>query len=563
MGKIYPMFAVKTIPGDTWKLSHEIVIRLHPPAAPMYHEIVATMHYFDIPLRILWSDFEKYYTGGKLGTDASVMPRWVPEVEDFKKGSLWDYFGFPVNWDNGNWDSSVRPEVLAQYNYDMPFASDSPNLPTDLLRRAYNTIWDEYYRDVDLQDAMNPDPNDPTGEPTRPVNNFGTNRMPLPRAWRKDYFTSARIDRQRGTPPALPIYGEATIKSISNAPVQIGDSVVTYTDHSPQSIIMAELLRASHNVHGGHFNIHGSTGSDFRSELLHANMQNATGIVDGSTMTSADIADLRTAVQIQKWMERNMRGGSRFTEVIHAHFGESPTDDRLDRPKYIGGSKHRISVTEVVQTSATQPDSPQGNMCGHGLCADEAYITEYRVKEPSIIMGLLSVMPKAGYEDGINRQWLSGSRFEEYWAEYAHLSEQGIYNCEVYPQGGNPINANGDPIAGRDMDVWGFQGRYDEYRVAKDFATSEMRVKPAAVPLPNTHTMIPFPSLGYWHMLRSFASLPGLNDHFIECNPDRRWMAVSGPAGLEIDECIVNYHCKSVAVRPMPPIAEPGMMDHF
>ena len=559
MGDIVPVFAVKTIPGDTWKLSHEIVVRLHPPAAPFYHEVNATIHYFDVPLRILWDRFERYYTGGKLGNDDSEMPRWRPNSTDFQKGSLWDYFGFPVNITPqqvmGNWDIAVSMDQRASYNYMAPPA-DALNLPTDLLRRAYNVIWDEYYRDVDLQDALNPDPNDPSGEPTRPVNNWGDNRKVLKRSWRKDYLTSARIDRQRGTPPALPIYGDTSVDFLgeifTNQQQFAGTpNSVTAFDRQDNNVRLV-------NTQSGAWSPSNTVNSDHIRGWLNNNRVNL------SSLTSADISDIRTAVQTQKWMERNMRGGSRFTEVIRAHFDESPTDERLDRPKYIGGSRHHISITEVVQTSSSDNSSPQGNMCGHGLCADEAYITEYRVKEPSIILGLISIMPKAGYEDGINRQWLSGSRFEEYWAEYAHLSEQGIYNCEVYPRGGNPLDAQGNPVAGGDLDLWGFQGRYDEYRVAHDYATSEMRVKPALVVQQRAGApTVPFPSLGYWHLLRSFGERPGLNSDFIQCNPDRRWMAVSGAEGFEIDECIVNYHCKSVAVRPMPPIAEPGLMDHF
>jgi hypothetical protein len=573
MGKIIPIMAVKTIPGDTWKLSHELVIRLHPPAAPMYHEVQATIHYFDIPLRILWDKFERYYTGGKLGNDSSVMPRWQPLEEDKKKGSLWDYFGFPINFRpaDPNWNTGVPQEVIDSYNYDPP-SGDLPNLPTDLLRRAYNVIWDEYYRDVDIQDAQNPDPNDPAGEPTRPANFFGNNRSVLRRAWRKDYFTSARIDRTRGTPPALPIYGEASAFFTHDARVglwranPLGTGPIRGLSIEPDTSWMGApngyAMLHDQTIHTDRYSLQiaGSpSGAQLipltRSEDLNRNT------ISLENMTSVDIADLRLAVQTQKWMERNMRGGSRFTEVIRAHFDEAPTDERLDRPKYIGGSKHNVEITEIVQTSGTMTDgTPQGTMCGHGLCADESYITEYRVKEPSIIMGLLSIMPKSGYEDGINRQWLSSSRFEEYWAEYANLSEQGIYNVELYPQGGNPEDAEGNPVRGGDLDLWGYQGRYDEYRTAKDYASSEMRVKTALVC--EQGVQHPMPSLGYWHMLRSFSSLPGLNSEFIQCAPDKRWMSVRGMPPFEIDEAIVNYHCKSVAIRPMPPIAEPGLMDH-
>jgi hypothetical protein len=251
-------------------------------------------------------------------------------------------------------------------------------------------------------------------------------------------------------------------------------------------------------------------------------------------------------------MERNARAGVRYTESLGAHFGRKPRDERLQRPEYIGGCKSPIIVSEVLQTSQSST-TPQGTMCGHGIIAGDNYIDTFHCDEPGVIMGILSIMPKASYEDGINRKYLFNNRYEIYWPEYAHLSEQAIYNCEIFPQGGNPLRPDGTPVPGGDLDIWGYQARYDEYRINGDKVTGEMRTK-----LPAGR-----PSLSYWHLSRSFNTRPNLNEDFIRCNPDKRIFAVPGTEQNPIHGFIINFASTTKAIRPMPGIGEPGLLDHF
>ena len=255
-----------------------------------------TVHYFFIPYRILWDDWETFITGGPDGDDDTPLPTWSPTpVTGNAQNSLWDYLGFPVG---------VIPTGA---------------LPLDFPRRAYNRVWNEYYRDENLQDEV-----------------LETNENILNRCWTKDYFTSALPWQQRGTSPALPIAGIT--------------SAVFPSQEAYDGSLTPQYLESSQHFRSGTF-----------VNILNHNT------VDLSTASTFDIADLRLAFQIQKWMERNARAGVRYTEFLRAHYNESPRDDRLDRPEYIGGSKSPIIISEVLQTSSTDAVTPQGNLAGHGL----------------------------------------------------------------------------------------------------------------------------------------------------------------------------------------------------
>ena len=258
-------------------------------------------------------------------------------------------------------------------------------------------------------------------------------------------------------------------------------------------------------------------------------------MVDLSTASTFDIADLRLAFQIQKWMERNARAGVRYTEFLRAHFGVSPRDDRLDRPEYIGGSKSPIIVSEVLQTSSTDATTPQGNLAGHGLSVNEAYCGSYNVQEYGLILGMFSVMPRPSYQQGINRQWLRRTRYDFFFPEFQNLSEQAIENAEIMAL---------DADATHNTGIFGYQGRYDEMRYKPNMVVGEMR-----------------DTFDYWHLGRVFDALtpPVLNSDFVECNPDdcKRVFAVQDVPGL-----MVQFANIIKAFRPLMIQAEPGLIDH-
>ena len=455
MGELIPVMCDEVVPGDVFKIGCESVIRFQPLVAPVLHEINQYVHYFFVPYRILWSDWENFITGGVTGNLTPALPRWTPTNNAV--GSLWDYLGFPTG------------------------ISPADAYPLDFPRLAYNTIFNQYYRDESLvpEVAM-------------------TNESILNRAWEKDYFTSSLLSAQRGTPPALPISGTSK-------------AVFTST--------------AGTTSLGLDFWVSNNTVSATSKVPLDKNT------VDLSSASPFSIADFRLAFQIQRWLERNNRAGARYTEFLKAHFGVSPRDERLHRPEYIGGTKSPIIVSEVLQTSSTDGTSPQGHLAGHGLSVNADFCGKYHATEYGLIMGIMSVMPRTMYQQGINRQWLRRTKYDFYFPEFANLTEQAVERAEIYASAVNTENRT----------VFGYAGRYDEMRVKNNMVCGDMRQ-----------------TFGYWHLGRTFSSAPALNETFIKCVPRKDIFAVPSVDGL-----IVSFGNKVHALRPMPAIAEPGMIDHY
>lgn len=250
--------------------------------------------------------------------------------------------------------------------------------------------------------------------------------------------------------------------------------------------------------------------------------------VDLSVASTFDIADLRLAFQIQKWMERNARAGVRYTEFLKSHFGISPRDERLDRPEYIGGSKVPIIISEVLQTSSTDATTPQGNLAGHGITVSDAYCGKYLAQEYGLIIGIMSVMPRSAYSQGINRQWLRRTKYDFYFPEFANLSEQAILKAEILAK---------DADSTHNQDIFGYQGRYDEMRTKQSLVCGDMRS-----------------TFDYWHLGRQFnaGSPPALNADFIKCVPRKDVFAVPSEPGL-----IVSFGNIIKAFRPLPYISNP------
>ena len=436
MGYLYPVMCDEVVPGDKFEIGNEIVIRFQPLVAPVLHEINAYVHYYFVPYRLLDDTWEDFITGGVDGDSVAVLPRWDPT--SYGVGSLWDYLGFPA---------AVKP---------------TGRLPLDYPRRAYNLIYNEFYRDENIIDEI-----------------ALTNETILKRAWSKDYFTSALPWQQRGTAPALPISGLSS--AVWTANPSIASPGVDGT-----GVIMMQSNSSGYNP-----------GNATTKTLLDKLLVNLSGInantVDLSEATTFNVADLRLAFQIQKWMERNARAGVRYTEFLGAHFGVKPRDDRLQRPEYLGGSKNPVIISEVLQTSSTDTESPQGNLAGHGITVGQTFCASYFAQEFGLIMGIMSVMPKPAYQQGVDRQWLRQTRYDFYFPEFANLSEQAIERVELYASG----------VESENKTVFGYQGRYDEMRVKKNMVCSLMRT-----------------DFNYWHMGRIFSSAPNLNKtfHRLRCN---------------------------------------------
>jgi len=481
MGQLIPVVCDEMVPGDTFDMGAEIIVRFQPLVAPILHPINVYVHSFFVPYRLLWDQWEDFITRGISGDLEPVIPRWTPTNTAI--GSLWDYMGFPTG---------VTPTGA---------------LPLEFVRRAYNLVYNEYYRDETLIAEV-----------------AETNESILRRAWAKDYFTSALPWQQRGTAPALPISG--TTNAEWSAAINQYIYPLAYVGQSNERI-------KNKNSGTTEATIKMSAGGTFSSEnFLVAQVTPAqldANVVDLSGATTFDVADLRLAFTLQRWMERNARGGVRYVEFLKNQYGESPRDDRLQRPEYIGGTKAPVVISEVLQTGESAT-TPQGNMAGHGLTADLSYIGKYHAVEFGLVISIMSVMPEAMYQQGIDRQWLRRTNWDFFNPSFVNLSEQAIERAELYATA----------VEAENRTIFGYQGMYDEMRVKRNMVCSEMR-----------------DTFDYWHLGRQFASAPLLNQSFIECNPDKRIFADQADPGL-----IISVGNKIKATRPLPVIAEPGLIDH-
>lgn len=334
----------------------------------------------------------------------------------------------------------------------------------------------------------------------------------LLRNWEKDYFTSALPFQQRGIAPSLPISGiidTSAVWAINDFGWDAGSFPIHVYDHLQDGFL-----------------INDTNGQTNAFNTFNKN----TVSVDLSGATTFNVSDLRLAFQIQKWMERNARVGARYVEWLKGRFGVSPRDDRLQRAEIIGSFKAPIIISEVLQTSNNSADNgPQGSMAGHGITVADGFLGKYHAQEFGLIMTLVSIMPKPMYNsEGINRQWIKQTRYDFYQPEFANLSEQAIYAGEIWAQG-----------TGNDA-VFGFQGRWDEMRYKPNIVTGLLR-----------------DTLNYWHLARDFSSLPELNSDFIECNARKDIFAVQNEPGF-----ILHIGNNIKAIRPIPALNEPGMIDH-
>lgn len=504
-GYIYPVLCDECVPGDTVKLGYDVLARVYnPPVAPMIQACNMDVRYFFVPTRLLFTEndipndsslgvselWETFLGQGKDGLDDSVsLPRWRPaNASGYGVHSLWDYFGFPTG---------IQP------------ASDY--CPLSFCKRAYNLVYNNFYRNENLIDEVDLDSD------------------VLQRAsWNRDYFTTALPWQQRGQAPALPI----NISGVAPVLVHANGLAVKTAAGTSEGIPSIPFLIDGHVA---------SNLSMTPKAVLQTNVPQTMDtqlVVAGKdfTSTSFNIADLRLAFQIQRFMEANATGGVRYTEFLRRHFGVSPRDERLQIPEFIGGGKSPLVISEVLQTSGTEgeggtQETPQGNLAGHGMIVGRQYISTYHVQEFGYIIGLMFIRPKASYCQGINRQWLRRTRYDFYFPEFAHLSEQAVETAELYTVSGESTNGT----------IFGYQGRYNEMRHKPDIICGDLRS-----------------TLSYWHQGRIFDSAPLLNKSFVECNPSKRVFAVQD----DTTAFVVDFGNVLKIARPMPAVPTPGLIDH-
>lgn len=542
MGLLYPVLVKTCIPGDKWSIDVSAVLRAIPLAYPAYVDIDLNFHTYFVPMRLLWDDFEEFITGGEDGTSSLTMPKI-----DINSG-----FPAPFTF----FDSIfTRLGLLPPLFSDVIPTTIFNNIPVELRPsalplRAYYFIWNEYYRDQNLQDKI--DFKNLVNVPSITTGYQGIMSV----AWLKDYFTSALPFQQRGTSPSIPF--EAVLSGIPN------DNIISdlkFTSGESVNFTAYERLSGFSNTP---YTINGDNTARFN--LVNAN--NPSGVTRGYYVSGLDssndsvqaesnqtindylsdvkvnitdsftISELRTAFQLQKFLERNARAGVRYTEFLQAHFNVSPSDARLDRPEFIGGVKYPVIVSDVFQTSQSTNTEPLGAYAGRGLVAGSDQGTvDYFVEEFGYIIMLAFLRPKTLYYQGINRQFQYNDRFEFPFPEFMHLSEQGITNSEIYiGTASNTFNPS---------EIFGYQGIYDELRFSPNIISG----------------LMPRKDYQSWHLARVFKQEPQLNGDFITCNPRTDIFNITDGSNTAQFNADIRFEIK--AVRPMPIIGEPGLIDHF
>lgn len=490
MGVLYPVMCETMVPGDSFRMGNQIVVRAMPLVAPILHEINVTVHYFFVPNRIMWDGWEEFITGGVDGDDASTLPRMNYPTGAWGT-SIWNYLGFP----------KLGVALTA-----------TTTKPVDFARRAYLAVFNNYYRDENQMTEI-----DITDQ---------ANDQLLRRSWEKDYFTSSLPFAQRGDAVALPVSGLAPL----TGSVDFDFSNLPANGTSPHSTNFATVSGTNPQLVGDQGN-----GSSSSSAWNTAGVTALDGTADLSSATTFDVNDLRLAFQIQKWMERNARSGVRYTEFLQSHFGVGGNlDSRLQRPEYVGGMKTPVIISEVLQTSSTKDEpTPQGTLAGHGITVASEYAGKYYAQEYGVMIGIMSIMPKPAYHQGVNRQWLPRTRYDYYFPEFATLGEQAIEMAELYYQETDIKNT----------EVFGFQGRFDEMRYKPNVTCGLLR---------------PGEDFDYWTLTRDFGAKPTLSDTFMYCNPDPRAWAVQ----VDAPQFVVHIANKIKAIRPLPAMGTPGLIDH-
>lgn len=502
-GYLVPIYVDEVLPGDTFRMSANLLAKMLSPmvSSPMDNIFLDTQ-WFYVPSRLLWNNFVRMM-GERPNPNDSIdylCPQLDAGADGFAVGSLADYFGIPTGVKN------LKVNAL-------PF-------------RAYAKIWDDWYRCTYLQDSIIKEYDD-LGDAN--PNNIAWNTLRR-RGKRHDYFTSALPWPQLGEGVELPLGASAPV--IGNG-MAIG---LTDATNNYGLAVANGALGASSTAYGqpasGLLNnfsaVNGSLG-------LTKDGEKSGLLADLSKATAATINSMRMAFQLQRMLEKDARGGSRYVEIIREHFNTICPDARLQRSEYLGGSSQLINIHQIIQTSSTDTITPQGNRVSNGDCYTKASWTK-SFTEHGYIIGLVNVRVDLNYQQGLNRLWSRRGRYDFYWPSLAHLGEQAILNKEIYAQG----NADDDK-------PFGYQERYAEYRYHPSMITGKMRSTAQG-------------TLDVWHLAQKFDELPTLSAQFIEDNPPlSRVLAVQTGEPQFLLDCYFDLKC----TRPMPVYSVPGLIDHF
>lgn len=543
-GKLIPVFIDEVLPGDTTRMSVNYFARLATPIKPIMDNIYLDWFFFFVPNRLVWEHWQNFCFEQEDPDDRTdyVIPTVsaTGNSDNVYIGSLWDYFGLPVNT-SGNLSGISA----------LPF-------------RGVYLIWNEWFRDENLQKSVKIQKGDTnevldsvrSSEQPSWVFTSGTNIFPglacPPRGKRHDYFTSALPWTQKGPGVSIGLAGTASIVDPS--------PMAGYLLHSNSNqLASVDAFGGDDSYSGGTRRAFGSgsisfdrgLSSDFStiggfagnsSDKITMSAQAASTYLGNDSYVDLDsssiftINSLRTAFQMQKFYERLARGGSRYTEVLRSFFGVVSPDARLQRPEFLGSFTKMVNVNPIAQTSATDATSPQGNLSAYGVTAAKFHGFTKSFVEHGYIFGFVCARADLTYQQGINKMWLRSTVYDFYWPTFAHLGEQAIELREIYAQGSEADNT-----------VFGYQERYAEYRYKPSQITGKFR------------SSVVNGSLDKWHLSQFFKNAPTLNEEFILENPpiDRIIAVPSEP------EFLLDIGFRYTTVRPMPMFGTPGLVDHF